>query len=77
MRGVDQQGDVFVAQEVRQPISAAETADAGLDRLRPRVGGTTGKRDCGVVAGVFGQPARQFARLGGAAQYQNARFFHG
>lgn len=77
VRRIDQQRDIFVMQEMRQPIGAAKAADARLDRLRPRVRGAAGQRDGGVVADIFGQAAREFACLGGATQNQNTRFFHG
>lgn len=65
MGGIDQEVDIFVAQEVREALRPAETAGANRNRLRARRGRAAGEREQRLESSVcregFGEPAR-FAR---------------
>ncbi|MCY1249074.1 hypothetical protein D9M72_625760 [compost metagenome] len=77
MRRVDDQRNLFGNEEGRKTLGAAKPADAGLDRLRARIGRAAGKRNHGFKARVAGKAGCQFAGLGRPAKNQYARFFHG
>lgn len=77
MRRIDQQRDVLRLQEGGKPFCAPETADAGRQQLRARVGGAACERDGGIVARIGRKTLGKLPRLGRAAEDQNARSVHG
>lgn len=69
---VDQMRDAFVPQVAHQPLDAAETADAGGQRLRARRLGAASIGQRGVDTGG-GKRAGKAGGVGGAAQEKDAR----
>ena len=77
MGGVDQHRELTFAQKPGKPLRSAETADAGLDRLRPGLQRAAGERQERFETRVTGQPSGERAGLGGSTQKKNAVFAHG
>lgn len=76
MRRVDQEIDGLFVEIGRKPVGAAEAAAAHRHGLRGGIERPAGKRERDGEIRPFGQPAREIARLGRAAQYEDASLVH-
>ena len=63
--------DLLRAQEVGEPVGAAEAADARGDRLRLGRGGAAGQRQRRLEARIAGEKLGQFRGFRGAAEDEN------
>ena len=64
--------NLFVAQERRQPLGAAEAADAARDRRGRGILRASGEREQALNVSAVGERAGQFAGLRRAAENQDA-----
>ncbi len=73
---IDEKVKASIAQERREAVGSAETANANRNRLIGRFFCAAGKRQQDVKTGLLGERLRQSTRFGRSAQYQSADFCH-
>ena len=74
--GVDHEVDGHIAEISRKSVDAAEAAGAHRHGLRRGIERAAGQRQRDGKIGSIGKTACQVARLGGAAQYEDASLVH-
>jgi hypothetical protein len=77
MGGVDHGVDALGRKIGGEPRRAAETADARRDRRGRWIGGRAGQRENANDGRVIGDPPRQRARFGRAAENEQAKALQG
>lgn len=76
MRRVDQQIKLPLPQKAAQALDAAETADANRNGLNGGIFRTAGEREQNLVPAARRKCLREFARLRGSTEDQNADLSH-
>ena len=76
MRCIDKEIDGLFSEIGGKSCHAAETAAAHWHRLRRRIERAAGERQRNGKIGPAGEAGRKFARLGRAAQYEDASLVH-
>lgn len=77
MRRIDKQFDCFFLQMAFEALGSAKSTCAHRNRLRRRIGGSTGQRQVDDQVGAWRQGRRQLTRLRRTAQNQDTGLAHG